>query len=267
MKKYYTIYYLLFILLIMGAFASMAQNSYGLKIMGGVACAFGVLFLIELTSGLRANNNQDGYALTETLCLCLLSFIFALRIFYIHFPFVELLFAITVLLLVGLYIRKMRITYNLYLSRDRNFALVIVAFQLCIILFLLALVLVPFTPGTAEVLGVIAFIVLVGDLVAAFLRPGLTIDGENISVFTMIARIRDHSIVIVSLFLLFSLYTGLNRVGVLPGIYSDEFPQAYYKMIDGASAGKEKLINDKYPYQVFKDKYDLFVEHNNNKKQ
>jgi hypothetical protein len=34
-------------------------------------------------------------------------------------------------------------------------------------------------------------------------------------------------------------------------------------MIDGASATKEKLV----PYQEFKEKYDLFIEHNSSKKQ
>ena len=40
MKKLNVIYLFLFILLVMGAFASMAQNSYGLKILGGVAFFF-----------------------------------------------------------------------------------------------------------------------------------------------------------------------------------------------------------------------------------
>ena len=93
MKKYNTIYYLLFILLIMGAFASMAQNSYGLKIMGGVAFVFGLLFLIEFISVLSEKGKKDIYRLIEPACLLTLSIIFALRVFYIHFPFVEWLFA------------------------------------------------------------------------------------------------------------------------------------------------------------------------------
>jgi hypothetical protein len=247
----------------MGAFASMAQNSYGLKIMGGVACAFGVVFLFEFIFGLRNNENKDIYDLAETACLSILSFIFALRIFYIHFPFVELLFFITVLVLVVLYVRKMRISFNKNLPQDRLFALLVLVFQLCIILFLLALILVPFAPVISQILGAVTFIILLGDLTAAVLKPRLLIDGEQVSVFKTISRFKDHSIVIVSLFLLFSLYTGFNRVGILPGIYSDEFPQAYYKMIDGASATKEKLV----PYQEFKEKYDLFIEHNSSKKQ
>ncbi|MBA2746636.1 MAG: hypothetical protein H0U44_10455, partial [Flavisolibacter sp.] len=58
MKKFNTIYYLLFILLVMGAFASMAQNSYGLKIMGGVAFVFALVFLLEFISVLRTKDKR-----------------------------------------------------------------------------------------------------------------------------------------------------------------------------------------------------------------
>ncbi len=42
MKSYNTLYYLLTVLLIMGAFASMAQNSYGMQIISVVCIAFGL---------------------------------------------------------------------------------------------------------------------------------------------------------------------------------------------------------------------------------
>ena len=50
MKKYNAVFYFLFILLVMGAFASMAQNSYGIKIMIGVSFAFAFIFLIQLVT-------------------------------------------------------------------------------------------------------------------------------------------------------------------------------------------------------------------------
>ena len=53
MKKYNPFFYLLFIMLIMGAFASMAQNEYGLKIMGAAGALFGLVFLLEFISCLQ----------------------------------------------------------------------------------------------------------------------------------------------------------------------------------------------------------------------
>ena len=112
MKKHNPIYYLLFILLIMGAFASMAQNSYGLKIMGGVAFAFGLVFIIEFVSVLRKEEKADVFTLVEMACLFLLSIIFGLRIFYIRFPYIELIFGMAAILLALVYLRKMTLRFR-----------------------------------------------------------------------------------------------------------------------------------------------------------
>ena len=92
MKKLNVIFLFLFILLVMGAFASMAQNSYGLKILGGVAFVFALLFIAEFVTALRRKENEDLFTIIEPLCLFILSFIFGLRVFYIHFNYVEILF-------------------------------------------------------------------------------------------------------------------------------------------------------------------------------
>ena len=107
MRRFNPIYYLLFILLVMGAFASMAQNSYGLRIMGTVAFSFALVFLIEFISVLRRKGKADIYALLEPVCLFVLSFIFGLRVFYIHFDYIELLFGAAAVVLGLIYLRKM----------------------------------------------------------------------------------------------------------------------------------------------------------------
>jgi hypothetical protein len=262
MKKYNPIYYLLFIMLVMGAFASMAQNTYGLKIMGCVAFVLGLVFLIEFISVLRKKDNIDVYRLTESFCLFLLSLIFALRIFYIHFPYVELLFAAAGLLLAMVYVRKMLLTFRRIILQNRFLAFLVLAFHLSIVLFLFSLVIVPFSPMISEAAGISAFVLLLGFIITGLLKTDLLVDGEKVSAFTTATRFKDHSIVIVSLFLLFSLYIGFNRIGILPPIYSDEFPQAYYNLIDKAAARKENPVDGRYRYQDFKDRYDEFLQHN-----
>src|SRR5437870_13081400 len=106
MMKYNTLYYLLFVLLILGAFASMAQNSYGLIILGIVAIAFASLFFIQFIESLRKKDPGNIYLPVELGCLFVFSSIFSLRIFYIHFKYIEALFAFTALILVVLYCRK-----------------------------------------------------------------------------------------------------------------------------------------------------------------
>lgn len=267
MKRYNAIYYLLFILLVMGAFASMAQNGYGLKIMGGVAFVFALVFMIEFTTLLRKKNNGDVYALAEAACLFILSIVFGLRVFYIHFSYIELLFGAAGVILVLLYLRKMMIRFRHYRQRNNFLGLLVLFFHLSIILFLVSLTLVPFAPKTSEVTGVVALGLLVAFIVAAFFRNELLVDGEKISAFKMVRNIKDHSVIIVSLFLLFSLYLGFNRIGILPGIYSDEFPRAYFELVDRAATKKEKPVDGKYKYEEFMKKYQQFLEHNNLKSQ
>src|SRR5688500_13831891 len=114
MKKYNPIFYLLFILLVMGAFASMAQNSYGIKIMGAVAFLFVIVFFAVLVSYIRKEDKADVYVFLELIGLIVLAFIFGLRVFYIHFRYIELVFTAAGILLVLVYLRKMILRFRYF---------------------------------------------------------------------------------------------------------------------------------------------------------
>src|SRR5574339_608334 len=146
MKKYNPLYYLLFILLVMGAFASMAQNSYGLKIIGGVAFAFGFLFLVQMINIIRRKEKQDTMAIAELSGLFLLSVILGLRVFYIHFPFVEWLFTAAGILLILVFLRKMIIRFREIQPKNSTLAFLLLIFHLSLVLFIGSLVMTPFVP-------------------------------------------------------------------------------------------------------------------------
>jgi hypothetical protein len=263
MKKYNPIYYLFFILLVMGAFASMAQNGYGLKIMGGVAFAFGLIFLLELTAGLGKKEAKDGYALAELAAMILFAVIFGCRIFHIYFPYIEWLFALAGAWLVFLYIRKMFIRYRRLVSRNRRLAWLGVIFHLSIILFLVSLIMIPFASQKAEWVGTAAFALLLVFMVGAFVKRDDLVDGDKVTAMQMVTGYRDHSIVLTSLFLLFSLFAAFNKAGLVPATYSDEFPQSYFKLLDEATSGKEKPVNGKLKHEVFMEQYKLLLQHIN----
>lgn len=259
MKKYNALYYLLFILLVMGAFASMAQNSYGLKIMGGVAFSFGLLFTTQLFYELR-RKQKEMYTVAELAGLTFLSVILGLRVFYIHFSFVELLFAASGVLLILVYTVKMIGSYQEWRIKNQILALLITAFHLSLILFIISLVTTALIPNTSLIAGAAAFVLLLAFMIAGFVKKNLMVEGNTITVFAVVRQFKNHSIVIVSLFVLFSLYTAFNRAGIVPGIYSDEFPQAYYKLVNEAASGNEKPVDSKYRHEEFKKMYDEFVE-------
>src|SRR5687767_9826830 len=185
MKNYNSIFYLLFILLVMGAFASMAQNSYGLKIMGAVAFIFGIVFIVKLVTVLRIKEENDIYILLEFAGLSLLSIIFGLRVFYIRFPNIEFLFGAIAVLLALVYMRKMILRFRHFKPKNSFLANLVLVFHFSIILFLISLATVPFFPEISEYTGVVAFILLLVFIVVGFLRRQSIVDGENVSAFTM----------------------------------------------------------------------------------
>lgn len=261
MKRFNPIYYLLFILLIMGAFASMAQNSYGLTVMGVVGFLFGLLFLAEFILVARNKEHRSLLFLAEAACLFVLAILFGLRLFYIYFRLAEEVFAVAGLGLALIYTSKMIRRYRELGSENHTLALISLFFHASIVIFLFSLVLAPFALGIAQWGGIISLLLLVIYLVAALGRKKYLVEGENQTAFSMIKLFRDHSVIIVSLFILFTLYTGLNRIGVLPGIYSDQFPQEYFRLVEKASSGQEKSLDGNYRHEEFKRQYELFLEH------
>lgn len=260
MKRSNALYYLLFILLITGAFASMAQNSYGTKIIGLVAFAFSGVFIFELFRLSRKPGKKDPYYLAELVCLVVLSLVFGLRVFYIHFPNVELIFVGAGIVLLGLYIRKMILSYRDLQGKNAFLARLLLAFHLSLVLFLISMVLVPFAPNSTQYTSAAAIVLLLIFLIVGFMKRDLLVEGEKNSAFSMVRKSRDHSILIMSIFALFSLYIGLNKIGLLPSLYADEYPKSYYELVNEATTKQEKSVDGKYKHELFKEKYEQLLK-------
>ena len=157
----------------------------------------------------------------------------------------------------------MILRYRDFQPKNNFLAMLVLVFHLSIILFFISLVMVPFEQSIAEVAGIGAFVLLLIFIVAGLLNKKLLVEGENISAFLMVRRFKDHSIIIVSLVLMFSFYIGFNKIGVLPGIYSDEFPRAYFELVNKANTEKEKAEDGQYKHEEFMKKYKQFLKNNN----
>jgi hypothetical protein len=260
MKGYNTLYYLLFVILIMGAFASMAQNAYGLMLMGGVAIAFSILFLVQFIESLGGVKGHDAYSSIELFCLFILSGVFALRIYYINFSYVEIVFALAALILIVVYFRKMIKNFAIFSGRSNFLAALILIFYLVIIFYFISLGSLTVLPQISVATGIFAFMLLVLLVIGGLLKRKIALEGENTSVFSVVARKRDNAILILSLFVLFTLYRVFTSSGVLPRVYSAEYPQAYFELVNKAESGKEKPVEGKYKYQEFKQNYDQFID-------
>jgi len=260
MKGYNTLYYLLFVMLIMGTFASMAQNGYGLVILGCSAIAFAALFLIQCIEGVIKKSRGDLYVSMELACLFVLSVIFAMRVFYIGFYYIEWVYGLAIITLICLYIRKMVKGFVFFKTKSNFLSLLILVYYAVIILYFLSLGFVAFLPQISVPVGAAAFVLLLLIVIIGLLKRQFLTDGEKTSVFRIVTQRRDNSILILSLFILFTLYKGFTTTGLVPKIYSDEFPKAYFDLVNKAEAGKEKPVDGVYRYQAFKDRYDEFVK-------
>jgi hypothetical protein len=258
MSRYNPYYYLLFVLLIFGAFASMAQNDYGIQILGFVALAFGVIFLLQLIFTLR-KRRIDAVSVTELGSLVMLSVILFMRVFYLRFPFVEILFGLAGFVLIASYLIKLVVSWNTLKEKNKFMGMLVALFLGSIVAYSVSMTIVPFVSRASEPAGALGFGLLLLFLTIALLKGEMLVEGERLSAFAYVARLKDRSIVLATLFLLFTAYMGLTKINAIPKMYSDEFPQAYFELVQQAELGKEQPINGKYRHEEFKEKYELLI--------
>ncbi len=247
----------------MGGFASMAQNSYGLPIISAVCMVFGLIFFIQFLQALRANVPNRTEQAVEFFVLFILAFIFTLRTLQMYFPFVEWLFVAAAMVLALNYLTRLRHWFRLINPKNKKLATIILIAYLSIVLFCIAMVEISFKPHIARWTGGLALILVVVFVLMGLFRRHFLVDGEDRSAFSMIAGFKDRLYLLLSLFIIFSLYFGLSGMGILPKLYSNKFPQAYFQLVNNAETGKEKPVSGgEFKYQEFKKQYDQFVENN-----
>jgi hypothetical protein len=263
MKSYNTVYYLLTVLLIMGGFASMAQNSYGMPIISAVCMAFGLIFLIQFIQELGMKESNRTEQAIEFFVLFILAFIFTLRTLQIYFPFIEWMFVAAAAVLALIYLTRLRHWFRQINLKNKTLARLILIAYLSIVLFCIAMVEVTFKPRIARWTGSVALMLVFVFLISGLVRSQFLIEGESHSAFSMIAGFKDRVYLLLSLFIIFSLYFGLSASGILPKLYSNKFPQAYFELVNNAETGKEKPAKGGvFKYQEFKKSYDQFVDRN-----
>ena len=257
MKKYIPIYYLLCVLLVFGAFAAMAQNAYGLTILGLVAASFAVVFFIQLLYYFNSKESRyDRLAIAELIALILLSGILSLRVFYIRFTFVEEIFITAGLFLAIIFMLRLVKTFRYIASQNKILAIILSLFHVSIILYLLSMIMVPLHLN-ADTTGILAFSLIIAFAISAWLSRGYLLDGEKTSAFSIVAKFKDRSVLLIALFLIFTAYMGLTRINVVPKMYTDEYPQAYFELLNEFDA---EVDAGRYKHVEFKREYDKFVE-------
>ncbi|MEP6734903.1 MAG: hypothetical protein ABJA70_05260 [Chryseolinea sp.] len=256
MRRYTAIYYFLFVLLIMGAFASMAQNSYGLTICG-IACAgFVIAFVVEMFSPTLLNSDNIGPVsrYVELSSVTLIAFIFMLRNFSVDSSFSN-----NILNLILLVLLWMTIYYAIAQSRLPIFQNAAIAWPLaCYYAAIVVLVFAILASSALPILGNI--LATVGILLTViFVTLSLVIKNKSTtegptSVWQYVGALGNKSAVLMIAAILLSGFNLLTNTGVLPPLYRDKYPEGFQVLVEqGALEGNAQRAEE------FETRYDQFV--------
>ncbi len=264
MKKYNPIYYLLFVLIITGAFSSMALNTYGMKLIGFSCLGFALTFFHELVFGIKKREDLDSWNRKtlsyELILLTVLSILFFMRSLLISFPFAEEIFILTVLLLIGNYVyiarQSVKELWNIY--RIPAFGLMF--YYASLILFSITFIVGILFPDGGVVMAVLGFLLLGVFVLVGLFYKGMIINGEDYTLFTFTQNLKNKTtIAFVAIIMIFSFYT-FRDADLIPGMYSGDTPTGYLRLIQEAEAGPDNQENKVERYIEFKDHYEQFIE-------
>ncbi len=241
MRKNIVLYYLLLLLLVMGAFASMALNSYGILLMSYVALGFGLMFLFELFLLLPKEEEMSAtYKVSLAIELAVLSGL--CLVYFLHgiaeeFPFSLLMRVVLFVILFGVngyhMIRAMHYVKQTPLKVKGSIALYFMALLLFIASSHLALI-------ESWIVNLLAITCLLSFVVFGWWKGQVILNGEETSAWKKIIQFRNKSGIQLIFFTLASLYFVLNAAHLLPPLYNGALPNGYSKVSDQWQKDKTK---------------------------
>lgn len=262
MKLRQTIYYFLFLAVAIGAFASMAQNDYGLTVISVSCFLFSITIFVEFLIGIK---HLSIFQKVEHLGLVVFIALFGLRAAYIHFPYVEYVLMITTLTLIIAFGYFGISNYKNIMQTNRQFSLIVIAYYLSITFFLASVFLRPVSALVSQGIGGFGGAFMGLFVLGAIFFRNQMVDGDQTTVISFIRNRSDHSSMLLTGFLLISLYVGFNQIGVLPSLYTSSAPKAYLELVEKAETGREEATDGKYQHDTFKQEYDRFVKRHKSK--
>jgi hypothetical protein len=257
MKPRIVFHYFLYLAIILGAFASMAQNDYGLTVVSWSCYLFAFSIILELVQRFGTLSWDKKFELAGLAILLLL---FGLRAAYIHFAYVE-----TILLVVS---ASLIIVYTLHALKkirqagadNKRLRNLILVYYLSLTGFTLSMGIAILLPSLTEIVGGIATALLLLFFIGIGLSRQQLINGVEVKTSAYLRKHAGYSIVLMTGYLLISLYSGLHMLGVLPSLYTDKIPHAYIELINDAETGKETPIDGVYKHELYKEAYENFIE-------
>lgn len=241
MRKNIILYYVLLLLLVMGAFAAMALNSYGIVLMSYVALGFGLVFLFELLLLLPKEEEMTKFykasLALELVALSGLCLLYFLRGISVEIPYS---LSLTLILFTLLFAVN-----GYHLIRAWQYAKATpMKVKGCIVLYFVALLLYivsNYLPTNVIWIAIMLALVLqLVFVVFGWWKGYVIINGEETSAWKKVIQFRNKSGIQLIFFTLASLYFILNSAHLLPPLYNGSLPNGYSKVRDQWQKDKTK---------------------------
>ena len=256
-RVYSSALYFLFMTLVLGTFASMAQNDYGRIIIGITCLGFSGLFILR--AAIQITKSKSIGPIFEFVLLAIISLIFSFRAFFIRFPFIELVFVLSAGLLLVYYVYRLRNAYR-EVAGNKVLRLTVLLFYGCLLLFLLSMLARPLEARLSEIIGGLGFGMLILVVILGYLKKQVIIDGQSVPVVGLLRDQNDQSTLLFITFAMMSLYMGFTTIGLAPSIYFGNVPAQYIKLVNQAEAGADEKRDGKYQHEIYKAQLDRFLD-------
>jgi hypothetical protein len=229
------------LLLVMGAFASMALNSYGILLMSYVALGFGLVFLFELLLLLPKEEEMTKFykasLAMELMALSGLCLLYFLRGISVEIPYSFSLMLILFTLLFAVNVYHLIRAWHYAKSTPMKVKGSIVVYFAALLLYIAS----NYLPANFIWIAIILALVLqLAFVVFGWWKGWVIINGEETSAWKKVIQFRNKSGIQLIFFTLASLYFILNSANLLPPLYNGSLPNGYSNVRDQWQKDKTK---------------------------
>lgn len=256
-------------LILAGLSAMMAKNGYGYTLMGlscfGLAALYLAQIIWKVIGDFSELEKKDISGLSELLLLAILISLFGFRAFYINLPYSDVIFIAVCCLLIVVYYLIAAGAFNTAKKENTSLAGITAFFFSSLILFLLSLGSRILNPSLSAVIGLLGFLASIPFFISLLRQKKYDYSGKSITIFQFIVASGNKAGMLFLFFILSAVYVGLSNFKIIPAIENADKPPAYIELINQAESGKDKPVNGKYKYEIYKDAMDKFLSRHRNK--
>ena len=167
-------------------------------------------------------------------------------------------FSSTGIILILIYLRYISYNFGTLKNQNKPLFLTLSLLYLSIATFTLAIVLNPISNFFSELAGFMGLVTFILALLSKFRIKSIIIKDKEVGLTKYLSTLPNRSYLLLSLFLLFTIYTAATLFNFIPDIQSSTMPKGYYELVKEAENGKDIAVNGRYRYQEYRERMENF---------